>query len=745
MTFFNKFQLAFKRIQTHGFHSDEISNPAFVARQVGPADPQAFRDAFQGSWYVELEPKTGTGKPRRGVLRMELPNHLIAVSGDLYQWPSSASGKSPPGLETDGGRWYPQSPTESYFAYFRSRQVVFQNGTLRIDLLPKKWDGNEKDFLEPPATDDSTMSLRVMPDPQKDPKTGRETVALTGDCDFLGVAYSATLFKTSEYFRGLRLDVEVMAGLYESTEDWPRQVESCVQNSILQLTEICRGQGLDIKLGQAVEGRQEDPITPLALHNRLTTHRGKKAQSPGQWRLWMLIAANGNGNLDDVYGAMFDLRGAQREGIVVFFSKKIDGNTRVPGEIGKDALAFLRTIIHEIGHALNLDHTTLITNGNDHSKETLMNPTETVKDQSSEHRKFPCNAEFAFTRVEKSTLIYASDPEIRPGWQPFNWLKIARRLEFIPRGDHGRHFPNPKIVRERSLANPSHVERPKFSLTTLSGSNQLAQDHLVAIRITIPHALADRVGAGLDLAHDDLRLFLLEKDEPRRQLRDVLHLCRDPRWVAIRPGEDFSAVMQLTYTNQGLVFREPGSFRLMAELALPPGQGPPLESDVLHIEIQPAPTERQDFVRRMNDPKMAQTFAFAGFDPEDSNLIEELWTARDLAIDPHTRAAINLVLYNSLAPRGELSQNAEADSERENLYRETLERSLDEDGMASGDLFELATAIASPFEPFPPMLKILDQKEAERVQRVAQIEGGENKLQRVRNQYYRRTGISPGP
>jgi hypothetical protein len=67
-----------------------------------------------------------------------------------------------------------------------------------------------------------------------------------------------------------------------------------------------------------------------------------------------------------------------------------------------------------------------------------MNQTGDVMSFASEANPYPCNASFAFAEHDRMSLIHSPDPQVRPGWKPFQWghgsLSAGCRSRSTPTG-----------------------------------------------------------------------------------------------------------------------------------------------------------------------------------------------------------------------------------------------------------------------------------------------------------------------
>ncbi|WP_205728261.1 hypothetical protein, partial [Bacillus wiedmannii] len=78
--------------------------------------------------------------------------------------------------------------------------------------------------------------------------------------------------------------------------------------------------------------------------------------------------------------------------------------------------AFLRTLVHEAGHAFNLWHPKHDVHNPGIGIE-IMNQTGDVMGFATAANPYPGNAGFVFSEHDRTSLIHSPDPQVRPGWK----------------------------------------------------------------------------------------------------------------------------------------------------------------------------------------------------------------------------------------------------------------------------------------------------------------------------------------
>ena len=220
--------------------------------------------------------------------------------------------------------------------------------------------------------------------------------------------------KTSTLYRGCKIEVDVM-----TNRAWPLTASTCA-GAEMTFASIYRTAGWDCPTTiSETDIPEDDQLTTAELHAALATHRSP-ATTVG-WRLWMLIgSAQGS-----TFGVMFDDQEPHREGVVGFFDPTLPNDPIIEvsargKKLGEVPAAFMRTLVHEAGHAFNLFHP----KHDVHSVAigpTIMNQTGDVMGFASAANPYPCNAMFQFDDHSRSSLVHSPDPQVAPGGKPFGW------------------------------------------------------------------------------------------------------------------------------------------------------------------------------------------------------------------------------------------------------------------------------------------------------------------------------------
>lgn len=405
--------------------------------------PKSFlsKEALDGGWYLQLQSEDKDPKKYlRGPLRIERASGDAAqsfgdflISADLYRYDGDASGFPEPITENKNllkidRNWYPQLPWAYYFSHIKCKHnnsVSYDSGKLSFDADHYLWDKNWYPDVSAPQEghfDISCPHQLVMHD-----NLPQSTLRLTGNASIGADHYRLIATKTSPLYRGCRVEVDVMQHRHSipDADHHGRARES--------FTGVFRKTGFDIdRTDGNMDIRDAVELTKKQLNDHLKTKQdlGFKRDETS-WRLWMLVASRFDEDPDDPaerwFGFMFDSVAPDhfwREGAAVFYDPLVllgpEPKPVAEGVKGKRLgeldVAFLRTALHEAGHAFGLIHPIDDQRLGKKKGRTIMNGTGDVKSKATKKEPFPHNIEFAFDPQNALLLIHSPDPKVAPGW-----------------------------------------------------------------------------------------------------------------------------------------------------------------------------------------------------------------------------------------------------------------------------------------------------------------------------------------
>jgi hypothetical protein len=666
--------------------------------------PLAFRPcslrSLNGSWYVELTPDPPLIFPRthvRGVMRIEASAARLRISGDIYARRLIGGVLGGPPVNPIGRgalikrNWYPSFPHGQYRWYFRSQGVSYSGGVLSFRFERRLWDQATQEFA---GADTGRMRLTCRATLVKPPWAPQRTLRMTGRATIGGTQFIVTATKTSPLYRGCRVEVDVMAN-----RQWPATALGCGGSPTFTFTNVYRAAGMDF-VGTVNEiNVPDDPVlTTAELHTLLATHQTAAAPGDESWRLWLLVGSRDQlGN----FGVMFDQIAPHRQGAVGFADPTLPNNPVIEASARGQALddvplAFLRTLIHEAGHAFNLFHPKHDIHAPPVGTE-IMNQTGDVIGFSTAANPYPCTATMGFDDHSGTSLIHSPDPQVKPGWKEFGWGHSATFAGVgEPTDEAGLQAAELDADGLRlELDLPEQVQRGEFVIATVSLVNTSDEPRTV--------------NAALNLAEGDLWISLLNPAGERVDIRDVVLACGPPRMVELGPGERRTSQIELLYTSGGVTFDQPGSYTLHAEFDAGEVPGQILRSEAAQVVVRPASSEPElELERLTTDHDVGLAFALGDYGAAP-DAREKLETVMDRFSDSDTGAASALVIANSEAREhrdvraGEVGRQAD-----DGAARRALDVALEDRDAET--VARLAAAVVSPVEPEAPVLAMVRER-----------------------------------
>ncbi len=638
--------------------------------------------ALNGSWLLQVQdvlplPQFET----RGPMRIEVGPSALRVSGDVYARRIVPIVPVPLPVPAPPEPWYPQLPQSQYSWYFRSLGATYAGGVLQMRIERHLWNRTTQEFT---STDSGSLSLTctrplvVLPG---------VPVTMSGQLVIGGTTHAVTATRTSQMYRGCRIEVDVMAD-----RKWPGAATSC-SGVAVTFEEVYRSAGFDIRLTvDELDLPDDAELTVAELQALIAGHRGP-ATDPDEWAQWLLVGSR----LGDFFGLMFDTDTVPREGAVGFADASL-GTAPViqPAAQGQDLddvpLAFLRTMTHEAGHAFNLFHPKADVHDPPIGR-TIMNQTGDVIGFASVADPYPCNATMAFDEHSRRSLIHSPDPQVKPGWKPFSW----------GHGSLSGGLPEPADVQGLAGDDTAADLTLELVLPPVAHPGEFV---IAEIVVTNTGASPRPVSARLNLAEGDLWLIRRRPSGDLDQMADVVLACGPRPMVVLAPGESISTRAQLLFTNVGFTFDELGNHDLVAEFDTGDGWTTARSAPV-RVQVRPAQSAAERAAADLAmDTRVGLAMALGDYGV-DLEVGERLAGFATEQAATETGAAAALVVANSLS-RTSTDHSAAADAvgRTRGTDQDEADRfmALAAKGRSATRLLELATTVASPVERTAPVV-----------------------------------------
>ncbi|WP_420903499.1 hypothetical protein [Candidatus Magnetaquiglobus chichijimensis] len=644
---------------------------------------------LNGSWLLRISPTGKGNEDIRGPMRIEVDNGHIRVSGDIYvksrlatQSMEELIPSSAVKIETN---WYPSFPQSQYRWYFRSSSAEMKRNDLFVRFERHIWNAKQQQYG---LKDNGTLVLTCGIALSTPPGAPKPTLVWQGRINFDNFWYDVTAIKTSPYFRGCFVEVDVMVN-----RQWPDVASSCDGLKQFTFTESYRESGMDfLATVDQTNIPEKASLSVPDLHTMMATYQAPPT-AQDQWRLWLLVGSSSDGG---GLGLMFDTgRPPHRQGAAGFSDAMMANITRIhPScrgkKLGMSKHSFLRTMIHEAGHAFNLYHPKHDVHGVPVGT-TIMNQTQDVLGFATVVNPYPCNATMGFDRHNLASLIHSPDPQVKPGWKEFGW---------------GHGVAHPGIAEPADVAGISSGDLSTDLELRLEGiPKQLVRGEMVMVTVTLKNISnqPQEVPPSLNLAEGDLKLHVTTPSQQDIQVRDVTVICADRRFVTLQPGAEIKGQIQLHYGPHGLTFNTVGHHTIRAEMDL--GNGLMVHSAPIDLTIKPAVTEGQQQLEKytMNhDVGLAFSLGDTGLSQSTFDQLKQIATEFPRS---YTGIASGLILANTLlrdlvnVRNGEILRASQPERGTEILNGITyLLGSLE-------TLARLATVVVSPRDLVAPVLQ----------------------------------------
>ena len=253
--------------------------------------PESFlsKQALNGGWYFQLQSEDGDYDKRLcGPLRIEQASGDAAqsfgdflISADLYRHDGDASAfpeSIPENRLNIAPNWYPQLPWAGYFGHLKCKEnnsVSYDSGKLSFDADHHSWDRNW--FPDVSAPQQSHFEISCPQQLVRHDDLPQDTLRLTGEASIGADHYRLIATKTSPFYRGCRLEVDVM--------QHRRSIPDAVRHggASESFTGVFRKTGFDIdRTDGNMDIRDAVELTKKQLNDHLKTKQdiGVRAHGP---------------------------------------------------------------------------------------------------------------------------------------------------------------------------------------------------------------------------------------------------------------------------------------------------------------------------------------------------------------------------------------------------------------------------------------------------------------------------------
>ena len=362
--------------------------------------------------------------------------------------------------------------------------------------------------------------------------------------------------KISEYFRKVTLEIDRYQGTsFPQAADTHAGVHPAdLLQEDMTTTTIFQRSGIDMSVIEDDVINDPDSDDPgsnwdvVEVHDLMEAHFDKFANTL-QWNLYGLVVPAFESST--LYGVMFDWGGYQagdtylRQGAAIA-EDTIESRTGTLYDTAaeKDRL-ILQTFIHEIGHAFNLPHSWQRSDNPDSASNSFMNyPWGYTGGQPGE----PMETEF---------------------WRDFRWEFDDVELIWMRHQDRNDVIfgGNDWIGNNLSTFMAPEIEMPVTPVSLEVRAKAIydyAEPVHVEIKLENNAGIPLQVDKQLRAEHQTLRLYIERPDGEIVHYVAPVRLESFPDFVILEPGEALYESVLISYSANGLMFSEPGEYKIRA-------------------------------------------------------------------------------------------------------------------------------------------------------------------------------------
>lgn len=356
------------------------------------------------------------------------------------------------------------------------------------------------------------------------------------------------------------------------------------------------------------------------IHNTMVHYRLENTNLDHKWQYYLLcvprIVGYERGVMYDGYGADADSEDQPHEGAAIAsawrFTKKgyedEDGNLEEVGW-GKAAgpiaasPAYFRCAVHEIGHAMGLEH--------NHDDNGFMNTTDDIRVNQVKGNLFPDNIKWRFHPKDQERLRHGPDVKVRPGTvlyenEPIFGDKEKRRAEGL------------KLHLTPLLETVPHGApvRIHLKLENMTDEMRMAPGNR-------------RSKSGLSIGSGHMMGKVTDSSGTVRTFSPVVMPMDADALVQIGPGTTDSHAITLLHGPQGPLFPSAGLYQVSIQLSWDEGRTMATLSGETGVTVSPARSDdhRKAARRILSTPETLLSLAIGG------NHMREGKAAIDAALD----------------------------------------------------------------------------------------------------------------
>lgn len=377
--------------------SDDSFQPHVFRRESSFPFPPGFLP--EGCYFIRLMPTSPYTPPRfqyEGTIRVQRFGDTTIASGDLYNKDVCVSFP----IKNDGTANVPVFPRKDY-AYYLSVTGIEgeqETGNILLELEPHYFNQFNQTWSKRVPL---KAVLKFSTEPGNIHYWRGEILTHSG----IVLGYMIFVF-VSPFLRQAIIEIDRVATaplpIDRKKDRWRSVFKKACWDVVVEISDD------DVEETDGIIWSHEK------LHEKMLKYR-QSADLDTQWRYHLLVVGKLSGG---DFGAMYDntvngINGNPREGAAISYLESFPDDLcwgKCRGKpFGKFLDPYIRTAIHEIGHAMNLYHP------DNHNENHIMQKTLHVARNADPQKQFPDNIEWSFSSQDVHLLCHLPDIVLRPG------------------------------------------------------------------------------------------------------------------------------------------------------------------------------------------------------------------------------------------------------------------------------------------------------------------------------------------
>ena len=379
-------------------------------------DPRAARPVLADGCYLVYFNVTGLDEyVLEGTLRVETKDGQRFASGDLYRQPNNIyrlrqpiGGMTPPERVTG----IPSFPIKNYRYYLKATQIEESEDSCNLVFEVHRFSTVSAETIEGLVTNwalEGIFTAQLTKTKATDVPVGYPRPELF----FVGqVSNEVHTFGdiqigwVSPLLRKATLEIDSV----------PKSAPPRDNGAGLDWQKIFAAVGWDLEVSMSSNDvtKPDGPVWTAADAHAALLARRDRSDLDAEWRYYILaveLIKYDGGERGVMYdkGSIDDVNQVSREGLMVssdfVFPMTEERWGKVRGKRAADTQTYFRTAVHELGHAMGLDH--------DRNGTAFMRPTDGIADVSG--GAFPDNITWGFSPLTERQLRHWPDVVVRPG------------------------------------------------------------------------------------------------------------------------------------------------------------------------------------------------------------------------------------------------------------------------------------------------------------------------------------------